>query len=470
MDLFGIDFISVLAVAAAATYIYFVWRPMRANPMTPYALMLTIFAYMFLVRSTILAVGLDTPVIEDPFNGPFQYLVVFALLAGCIWLTFAHIGFRLGEYLPRGLGYLVPKMQTQASIVDLTAIALTFSALSFAILFLLIHKFGGIGQVIIAVKVKKELSGGYVLRQFSVFAMITAGLAYFQNGYYKKTKLGMSLKIVPLVMPLLFLVNALAVYVWGSRNSILVAIVVMAVGYHTFVRNLSVRKLTVFGIVILVLLQAGRYGRDELISLSTGGTGALQQMSIWHQMALSLHQGQFDAFMLVLKLWLSPAKWRWGQDIANGFSGMVPGFLWPDKPYLAEIGAWFRGVYEPAANGLPMTPAGAAFLQFGWAGLITNGALTGLVFRVVERRLAPDPGREQTPYNSFVGTAFAMGVMEGGVWPDSQAQYVDWMLPFFLLAATIVLLDRTALLGRIGAPTGAMLAARNALQPSAAAE
>jgi hypothetical protein len=82
-----------------------------------------------------------------------------------------------------------------------------------------------------------------------------------------------------------------------------------------------------------------------------------------------------------------------GETLENLASGLVPRFLWPDKPTIG-IGYWFAVTYwgtPPATLEVPqsVTHLGELWIDFGWAGVALGMAVLGIWYRFLYSALRP---------------------------------------------------------------------------------
>src|SRR5690606_8795191 len=120
-----------------------------------------------------------------------------------------------------------------------------------------------------------------------------------------------------------------------------------------------------------------------------------------------------------------------GEDFVNGTLGVVPRFLWKDKPAAIAPGVWFRQVYQPQKiNGWPMGAAALWYLNFGWPGLLTGGLLTGLALGVIA---AGQRRRPANGFNTSVAVVIAIYVLGLGWDSETIMRSILWLLPLWLV-------------------------------------
>src|SRR5262249_13827026 len=138
------------------------------------------------------------------------------------------------------------------------------------------------------------------------------------------------------------------------------------------------------------------------------------------------------AVLLSVRDWPSTYPYRNGKDFVIGAEGVIPRFLWPGKPASVTPGSWFRQTYEPGhINGWPLGAVGDWYLNFGFAGLLFGGALSGAVFSVLMKTWWRVPWSPFTIASILTVVVF---VVPTGVDALTPLRWVQWALPLLICA------------------------------------
>lgn len=394
-------------------------------------LFVLVFCLFYGFRPLLFVLGLDVPYPTElffPEELPGQ--LTRTLLALSLYLAMAMVGIaavtRSGA---RGWAPFFAQGETDLRrALTVTLVLTAFGALVSAYLLV---RFGGVGGVIVAGKLEKELSGLYVLRTISAVGAVLATTTFLDFRRQGSTR--WMLTAVPLVCAV---ANALFVFLWGSRGTLIVIGAILVLGMQrprrraTRPRREKVWLRLMLAVVLVVVAASGmRMVRDTLTrgEVQEGYASA----SVWRQASVGTNSIYFDAAMLAFRDWPSRQRLRGGEDFANGVVGVVPRAIWKDKPTAIPPGKWFRQVYEPRrVNGWPMGSAALWYLNFGWWGLPLGGLLSGLVIGVVA---ACQRRRPRSGFNVGVAVVATVFVLPLGVDNQALMKFVIWLVPLWVL-------------------------------------
>jgi hypothetical protein len=124
-------------------------------------------------------------------------------------------------------------------------------------------------------------------------------------------------------------------------------------------------------------------------------------------------------------------NYHYGDDFVQGFVGIVPRSLWPDKPEAINLGIWFRDTYMPGKSGKPITAIGGWWLNFGYLGVILGLAFSGFMGRVVWEYVR---GSGYRPWAVLFYITIFFNITSWGVLTTvTPMAIVLWVVPFLVI-------------------------------------
>lgn len=411
------------------------------------------------LRPLLIVLGLDIPFPETLFfSGNTESVFTTTLLALSGYMLVTALGIlvitrsRIRGWAPFFVSRDISIARAQLVTVVLTVLASLLSAY-------LVARYGGVGALINAAKVEKSLAGLYILRTIPSVGAVVAAAMFLEA---RKRHIGRA----AIIGLLCAVANAGYVFLWGSRSLLVIIGAIIILGLQPRMPSwmqrgprrqmaetgnlnpaavttpargrLNQRPRIVVRIIVAVLLVVAvagglRMARDTLTH------GEVQDVyasaSIWRQMSLGTNSTYFDAAMLSFRDWPEPYEFRNGEDFVNGTLGVVPRFVWANKPEAIAPGQWFRQVYEPKkVNGWPMGAAALWYLNFGWAGIFFGGLVTGLSLGLIAA------AQRRKPANGFnTAVAVVVGIYVLGLGWDSETvmRGILWLVPLWLVVRYI---------------------------------
>jgi len=419
---------TLLAWLINLVVLIYVYRRMVERYDEPRALFFYFYSLVFLIRPLLIITGLDTFSPEYLF-GSSDDLLALAMLYSAFWLLLILAGDMTLTRLARGLAKALPPPQDIASRSPLWLIAVGITVVSLTIVWSLLSQYGSYAGMIYASKVSKDLAGQNYLRMaptagaiMSSILMLSIAHDHFATRSVKRW--------LPKVLTAfaLVLINLGVTTAWGTRTEMAVILTALMCGWSISVRRIPV-WLALTGITtFLVLLFSLSLAREIAV---TGHAYSLNVKSLAGAMSTSLHASEFDAFILVLRDWMSPKDIRWGTDFWNGMAGMIPRGLWPARPDLVIPGKAFRQIYEPYMhNGWPFTPLGEWLLNFGKLGFIFGGLLSGACLRAIALRYGDH--WKSRPAASLTAGVIIVIVLANGFDTGTMMQFMFFIAPIWL--------------------------------------
>ncbi|QIK42356.1 O-antigen polymerase [Pontivivens nitratireducens] len=356
--------------------------------------------------------GLDQPYPQGFFNYTEWNLILKANLVCTVWIVVlysAYVGFTPAAHLftsllPSGPGLKEKKPRGIKVVVLVPACFAIFGTIY------LVLQSGSISQFLYDSKVGKDLKGLFVFQEAATLASILALYGFVVC--LDKEKRGIrSITWGAFGYILIIVVSMIVNYVWGNRYNIALMAVSSVIVWHYCVSSLNFMKVLICAVLAMVVLEALRNLRGELVSSATGRTFSTYS-NPWLSLSTALHFVEFDALMLALRDTGHMFDFRHGQDFINGLLSWIPRSIYPDKETF-NIGPWFRRVYQPQIiNGWPITTMGSWYVNAGYWGIFLGAALSGCVLRVFD--LAFD-GLRNDPWKAVIGICLAIFMFEGGV-------------------------------------------------------
>jgi hypothetical protein len=395
-------------------------------------LFVLVFCLFYGFRPLVFLLGFDVPYPTETFlPAELPTLLTRTLLGVSLFLFTAMVGIAaVTKSGSRGWGPFFADRE-----IDLRrslTVTLVLSAMGAVVSLYLMAKYGGVGGVIVASKYEKALGGLYWIRSVSAVGAVLGITTYLD--LRRRGCTSRLLRLLPLVCGI---VNALSVFMWGTRGVLIVVGATLVLGLQPYRRSRArlrrervLGRLLVAAVLVIVAASGMRMVRDTL------SHGEVQEnyaaSTTWRQASLGTNSIYFDAAMLSFRDWPAEHEFRGGQDFYNGLLGVVPRMVWKDKPTGIPPGKWFRQVYEPRKlNGWPMGAGALWYLNFGWLGLPLGGLLSGIAIGMVA---AAQRRRPSSGFNTGVAVITAVFVLPLG-W-DNQVlmKFIIWLGPMWLLA------------------------------------
>ncbi len=385
------DVFAFTSVALNFAVLGFIYKKLSRHPLDPIALFCYMFFWFYLFRAGLISLSLDTPYPDYLFVGSnVSRLVLKQSLVITFFLGLFAATFVMFQPAFSSLTRLVPVTADPPPLRRQVHVVVLLTAAGTLITVMLLARFGGPQEMIRAAKVDKELAGFFVLKIFPAIGSLVAIGLVLDLLQRPSREFASKTLLLPLAL-VCAVVGSAYVFLWGSRTTAAVSLLVLLMGRAVFRRGQKGRRrrtrLVRFVVVAAIVLGLAvwlRVSRDVYISgqvnRSIADARPLRQLSV------STNSTSFDASLLALRDWPRNQPYRRGEDFYNGVVGMIPRPLWPGKPEAVVTGVWFRQVYEPdIRNGWPPGPIGEWYINFGYWGIAVGGILSGLLFAVLTR-------------------------------------------------------------------------------------
>ncbi|MEQ9058423.1 MAG: O-antigen polymerase [Gammaproteobacteria bacterium] len=392
-----------------------------------------------LVRPLLFFLGLDDPYPPELFSGPSWDLVARAQLIHLAWILLiaaTHMAFSR-PMVP--VARLLPRAEGTSSRKILVLAALVTTLIGAILTGLLLLRAGSVNALMYQAKVAHALAGHYVIREISVVGAIVAALAalYYEKRYRESRALR-GARLMVWICVSLFVVNLAFNYFWGNRYNIAMLLIAVVLGWHYYVKRLSVVRTVLVVVVLAVVLQTLKVIRNEGVEAVLARDVVIDQ-PFWTDLSTSLHFSQFDALMLALRDGGERFAFRNGADFKNGLVAWIPRAIYPGKETF-HVGGWFRRNYQPEKiNGWPVTTMGDWYLNFGYWGILLGAVVSGLAAAFFD---AGYRHVRDSHWEAVVAPAVGLLIFDAGLDPGFVQRTILVLVPIAILAAALNVAER----------------------------
>lgn len=195
-------------------------------------------AILLHVRPVLFLLGLDIPLQEDGFDTYFLSSAL-ASLVGVVWIILVTVTFILFRRPMAAVGgALLPQAPISPPARIMAVYAILATAVSLASTLYLVEQEGSIAGFMYAVKIGKELTGSYWVRQISVLAAIISLYGLLANA--RRAAPGSRARRVDRRLGArtaafygaLIAMNLTANYLWGNRMNLALFLFAAGLGIH----------------------------------------------------------------------------------------------------------------------------------------------------------------------------------------------------------------------------------------------
>lgn len=385
--------------------------------LSPIILPIAVIAPTFTIRPLLLILNIDTPFPEYLFDKFDTKYHLYSCLFFNAWSLTYIIGTKL-KPIANNISKTLPRENKEYKTITIFITSLSITLVSTLIVATLIMKYGGIGGFIIAVKVKKSLTGLYFLKYIPVLGSIFCSYGLLNAIDFKNKKL-------LFLFTLLLAINYCVIMSFGERFSVatLFLALLSSLLYKKTISISTLISLLSAGLVFLFIISSIRF------YLLTEGDN--RKVSTLNKISSSLHLVEFDSFSLLLKEEKKLDNHFYGRDFLAGLYSVTPRFIWPERPKSVNPGAWLRNQFEPKIkNGWPITSTGEWYLNFGIIGVVLGGILSGSFAEAINKKYW-----NNTPSNLSIvfGAFLSIQLMYGGIRAISIQYWIYYPLAFVLI-------------------------------------
>ena len=264
---------------------------------------------------------------------------------------------------------------------------LLFIAFSSYLAFLI--QVGGLELLLSSLSDKTELvRGSAITRLFFVYSSLV--LASVSVCYFANSNRNLAKKVfLFFLLVLMFLMLAS----YGERKNSVLFLIIFVFSWHLWVKQISLSSFKfLFGIVFLILFSALA---PPLRESGAALKYALEPTQLFYDAIPHLGElfrrfSDIDLSMFIFNYFDSSDRYYYLSTLPNFFYGIIPSFMYPDKPPLDEAGLIYNlakginpGVDAPFNQyipvGWPLSRYTTGWVQFGIMGVVIYSILTSII-------------------------------------------------------------------------------------------
>lgn len=434
------DIVVILMLSAVLALIVMFIRTFSNKIVEPVALFGLLYALVFVGRpASIYLFGFQT---WPPFIPDFQADI--ALLARVEMLALSGLAgvAAVLAFLPStgGLARVFPHIgQPHANVRPVTAAAALFCGLGLLAAAYIIISAPSLKQLTRFLRVEQGLGpvGQLTFWLIPLGASLAISLALLMLQQGRMARFGLWIG--------LYLMFGVAVAFMGVRAAIVVPTIALFMGLWLYsgrwrqavlARRPVKKNIVVLGLLLclpMLLLLLLNIFRQE----NTRVAGADQELYGIEGVFISMNLTTFDGFAGMAQLIGEGLPTRDGEDFYLAIIGVIPRFMWPDKPTVINSGVAIAQIFEPTRKlGMPISGPGEWYYNFGLIGPFVGGMVTGLLLAGMRDRY-----RDwlTNPFSLMLGTRFIVDVLQLGFSNTTPRRYFTMVAPYFAFALAIEL-------------------------------
>jgi oligosaccharide repeat unit polymerase len=330
------------------------------------------------------------------------------------------LGYLFTKSIPLGLGLFPNYRYKRIKSVEVTGFIILFIG-SAAVLMPFLSALGNIFSTVDAIRHQDTLEGLTFLKQFSLLGSYLCS-AFLLNLYMlEKEGKPQPLKILIIFLFICFL---LASSLFGGKAAIVYPLFIFFLGYALCVKRAPLRSMLIPFIILLLLVPALQYARFVYVQ-------ELQRVDPQQVVESALTANLMYSNLKYLEVLEGSDLQNMGEDFYNGIVGIIPRFIWPDKPETISVGGRFRQEVNPeGSGGWPVLGYNQWYSNFSWIGVIIGGFVTGWVLRLLQKRYYD---LDTNPYSLVLSSVFTIVfTLRAGIDNGFLIKYILFVIPFFL--------------------------------------
>lgn len=180
----------------------------------------------------------------------------------------------------------------------------------------------------------------------------------------------------------LFLSYALFILI-GDRSGLIYAFLIFIVIFSSVAnKKVKIVDLLVYVLLIFFVLHLVTIIRNSFLTGKVLDMTFLGQNTLIDTIYDSFNLVVYEYFILVIDLH-NANNYIYGGSFLNNFTGVVPRFIWPEKPTVSSAVYLSEKYYHDASRGRPFTTLGEWYINFGWIGPLIGGLIFGRLVRFI---------------------------------------------------------------------------------------
>lgn len=308
------------------------------------------------------------------------------------------------------------------NLVILGLICLTVGGL-FVTIIPLYHAGWDVFKAINLVRNLQFYEGISFLKKFIQFGTLLSG-AYLIDRIAACKKGDRVTRLTFLIVGGIFTVNIFFGFIMGGKGFIIFPLAFVAITYGVCCTDKPLRAI-VMPVMALILL---------IITLQFTRIVFVKESHIQDPIETiygALHFDVMDSNVVFLDTLGVLHSEEMGETFLAGLYGVVPRFLWPNKPAQITAGGAFKRSLNPdSKGGWPVFAYNQWYSSFGWIGLIVGGFITGWILSLIHRRY----GRyRDDPFSVFISYILVLYFLSPtGLQNEIFINFIFFIVPLFL--------------------------------------
>ena len=377
---------------------------------------------------------------ESAFFGNVRHssaMVEMALIF-MVFMAFVYAGYTIFNRVKLGQS-LFPDYSAPKSDLLILAGIITLTICAFIVAWIPLKQAGGVFEAVNLVRNLDFYEGLNVLKKFIQFATLLSSAYIVDLIVRKRHGAQISLKFIMLIAGLL-IANLFFSFIMGGKGFIIWPLAFMAISYAVCATKKPLQFITITCLALVVLVLSLQFTRIIFVKEAR----IKDPISYIYG---ALHFDVMDGNLIFIDTLGTLHEEETGETFAHGLAGVVPRFLWPDKPTQITAGGDFKESLLPGSHGgWPVFAYNQWFSSFGWLGVIVGGFLTGWLLRQIQTKYSQ---MTRDPFCTYISYVLILYVVSPtGINNGIFMNYIFFVIPLFIFNVLT-----QARLGKLFTPT-----------------
>ena len=339
-----------------------------------------------------------------------------------VFMVFTYLGYLVFNRVRFGQS-LFPDYSAPKSDLLILAGIITLTICAFIVAWIPIQQTGDIFEAINLVRNLDFYEGLNVLKKFIQFATLLSSAYIVDLIVRKRRGAHIDTKFIGLIAAL-FILNLFFSFIMGGKGFIIWPLAFMAISYAVCATKKPMQFISLTCLALVVLVLSLQFTRIIFV----------KEASIKDPISYlygALHFDVMDGNLIFIDTLGTLHDEETGETFANGLAGVVPRFLWPDKPVQITAGGDFKESLLPRSRGgWPVFAYNQWFSSFGWLGVITGGFLTGWLLRQIQTKYSQ---MTHDPFSTYIAYILILYVVSPtGINNGIFINYIFFVIPLFI--------------------------------------